>query len=448
MKGRVLVVDDDLDLRETLAAALEAEGYRASASASGEAALRALREEEPEVLLTDVRMKGLDGLALCRRVQELDAELPVIVMTAFGDLETAVGAIRAGAYDFLPKPFETEALAIALERALAHRRLRAEVRSLRSRLERVEPFEDLLGESPPMRELCDLIARAAPSDVTVLLSGETGAGKEVVARALHARSRRAGGPFVAINCAAVPEALLESELFGHAKGAFTGASEARRGLFLAAEGGTLFLDEVGDMPLGLQAKLLRVLEDRRVRPLGGERERELDVRVVAASHVDLERAVEEGSFRRDLLYRLDVLGLEVPPLRARGNDVLLLAQHFLERGAERARREPPRLSPQVAERLLAHSWPGNVRELLNCMERALALAGPEVRLEDLPPALREERAPAPREGAVELISLAEVERRHALAVLEALEGNKARAAQVLGIGRKTLYRKLEQWEPS
>ncbi|MEZ6185363.1 MAG: sigma-54 dependent transcriptional regulator [Planctomycetota bacterium] len=446
MKGDVLLVEDDRELREVLREGLEAEGFRVRAAAGGGAALDELRARRPEVVLSDLRMSGLGGLELCRRVQELDPHLPVVLMTAFGDLEAAVGAMRAGAYDFLAKPFEVEELGLVLERAVRTRRLTQQVSALEARLREVEPFEELLGESREVRALCDLIARSARADTTVLVLGETGSGKELVARALHRRSPRARGPFVAINCAAVPAALLESELFGHTKGAFTGAERDRPGLLQQAQGGTLFLDEVGDMPLELQAKLLRVLQERRARAVGSDAEFAVDCRVVAATHRDLEEEVEAGRFRQDLLYRINVIELRVPPLRDRGNDVLLLAQRFVEAHAARMQREVSGISAAAAAKLLAYDWPGNVRELENCMERAVALTqGREVVVDDLPPRVRG-AAPGPAAGAaVELIPLEQVERRHVLAVLNAVEGNKARAASILRIGRKTLYRKLEHY---
>ncbi|MGE0709227.1 MAG: sigma-54-dependent transcriptional regulator [Planctomycetota bacterium] len=446
-RGRVLVVDDDASLRESLTLGLEAEGFTAEGVGGAEQAWERLRTAPYEAVLTDLRMRGPDGLELCARARDMRPDVPVVVMTAFGDLDAAVGALRAGAYDFIAKPFETRTLALALDRAVQHCRLREELGLLQERLRAAEPFEELLGESAEMRELADQVQRVARTDATVLITGETGVGKELVARALHRRSARAGGPFVALNCAAVPEALLESELFGHARGAFTGALGARRGLFQNARGGTLFLDEVGDMPPLLQAKLLRALQERTVRPVGSDEEVEVDARIVAATHQDLEAAVAERTFRQDLLYRINVIHLRVPPLRERGDDMLLLAQHFLRQLAARDGRGVTGLSPQVADLLLAHDWPGNVRELQNCIERAVALTQHERLVpDDLPPRLRQPRARAWSEPhEVELLPLEAVERRHILGVLGALGGNKARASSVLGIGRKTLYRKLAQY---
>jgi two-component system response regulator HydG len=441
----VLVVDDDSAFRETLVASLESEGFAASsATSAAEALQRVVQDPRHDAIVTDIRMHGMTGLDLCRRVHEARPEVPIVVMTAFGDLEAAVAAIRAGAYDFLAKPFETEQLTIALDRAVQRARLEAEIVTLKERLHEVAPFEEILGESLEIVRLCDFVQRVASTESTILVTGETGTGKELVARALHRRSRRAEGPFVPVNCASVPEALLESELFGHAKGAFTDARTARPGIVQKASGGTLFLDEIGDMPLALQAKLLRVLQERRVRPVGSDEEVEVDVRVVAATHRDLEAAVEEGTFRQDLLYRINVVQLDVPPLRARGNDVLLLAQHFLHHYSERSGRPVEGLSAEAAAKLLAYDWPGNVRELQNCIERAVALTQhARLVVADLPKSVQSYQSVSPSGAEVELIPLEQVERRHILGVLQAVGGNKARAASVLRIGRKTLYRKLE-----
>ena len=448
MRGRVLVVDDDASMREALADGLREEGFAVEQRASAEDALQRLREAPPlDALLTDLRMKGMDGLELCQRASEHEPHLPVLVMTGFGDMQAAVAAIRAGAYDFLPKPFEPDALSIALDRAVQHRRLHEELGALQRKLRDAQPFEDLLGESREMQELCSLLERAAQTDSTVLVTGETGSGKELVARALHRRSVRADGPFVALNCAAVPEGLLESELFGHTRGSFTDARSARQGLLQKAQGGTLFLDEIGDMPPLLQAKLLRVLQERTIRPVGSDEELPVNVRIVAATHRDLEQAVEEGSFRQDLLYRINVIQLSVPPLRDRGNDVLLLSQRFLSEHAARCGRQVHGISAPAAAKLLAYDWPGNVRELQNCIERAVALTQhAELVVDDLAPKVRSwEPDPGKADAQVELVPLAQIERRHIQRVLDAVGGNKARAASILRIGRKTLYRKLEQY---
>ncbi len=449
MSGRILIVDDDPSMCEALDAGLAQHGFTTRWTTSGDEALHLLDANEVDAVLTDVQMRGLDGLALCERIAANRPDLPVVVITAFGSLETAVAAIRAGAYDFITKPVKMDALALALRRAVQNRALRDEVKRLRRLVTESDRFEELLGDSAGMRSLRALLERIADSEATVLITGESGTGKELVARALHRQSRRATQSFVAVNCAAMPEALLESELFGHARGAFTDARAPRRGLFLEAHGGTLLLDEIGDLPLALQPKLLRVLQERTVRPLGADREVPIDVRLIAATNRDLESALDEGRFREDLYFRINVIHVAVPPLRARASDVLRLAQHFLEACAARAAKHVTGLSPVAAERLLAYTWPGNVRELQNCMERAVALAQFEhLTVDDLPEQIRAYRAShvlVASDDPSELVPLEEVERRYILRVMDAVGGNKTLAAQTLGIGRKTLYRKLEQY---
>jgi two-component system response regulator HydG len=448
-RGRVLVVDDDAALCDLLEGELERRGYACATATSSAAALEHLELEGTDVVLTDVNMPGLDGIALCAHIAERRSGIPVIVFTAFGSLSTAIASIRAGAYDFVTKPIEIDALVLALDRAIRHRALERRVEVLSRALRDTGRFEALIGESAPMRRLFTLLERLAPSEATVLIYGESGTGKELVARALHRRGPRGAGAFVAINCAAVPETLLESELFGHVRGAFTDARADHRGLLEQASGGTLLLDEIGDLPPGSQAKLLRVLEDRRVRPLGSAREVPIDVRVIAATHRDLEALVEEGRFREDLLFRVNVVRLDLPPLRARGNDVLLLAQEFLEQAMARASRPDLRLSRAAAEKLLEYSWPGNVRELRNCIEHAVALArDAEIAVDDLPERVRAHRAKdlvLPGQDPLALVPLEQVERRYILHVLDAVGGNRSEAARVLGLDRKTLYRKLASY---
>ncbi|MET0406066.1 MAG: sigma-54 dependent transcriptional regulator [Cystobacter sp.] len=451
-KGRVLVVEDEREMRALLEKGLTRRGFVPTVRGGAEEAFALLATEDFDTVLTDLRMPGMDGLALCERIALNRPDIPVVVVTAFGSLETAVAAIRAGAYDFVTKPVDLDALALLLERAVRHRALRDEVRRLRQALGEVSAKEGVVGESPALRRVYELIDRVADSDTSVLITGESGTGKEVAARALHTRGRRNAGPFVAINCAAMPEALLESELFGHVKGAFTDAKASRPGLFVKAHGGTLFLDEVGELPLTLQPKLLRALQERMVRPVGGETEVAFDARIVAATNRDLELAVEEGRFREDLYYRLNVIGVELPPLRARGNDVLLLAQRFLEHFATRSGKRVVGLSPAVAQRLLAYSWPGNVRELQNCIERAVALTTYEqLTVEDLPDRIRDYRAPSPQtqeQDVSELVSLEEMERRYIQRVLETVGGSRTLASRILGVDRKTLYRKLGRRHPA
>jgi DNA-binding NtrC family response regulator len=444
VKGRVLVVEDDRQMGELLRDRLSRRGYEVDALVSPEEALERLASEDFDAVVTDVRMQGIDGIQLCERVSLNRPDVPVLVITAFGSLETAVAAIRAGAFDFLAKPFEVEELAFRIDRALRHRRLTEEVKRLRT--QGPEPVEDLLGESAAMRRLRDLVARVADADAPVLITGETGTGKELVARAVHARGLAPDEPFVALNCAALPEPLLESELFGYARGAFTDARAARTGLLVHAGRGTLFLDEVADLPLALQPKLLRVLQERRLRPLGASEEVSFEARVVAATNRDLEAAVDEGRFREDLFFRLDVLRVEVPPLRARGSDALLLAQHFVRTCAARSGRAVTGISRGAAEKLLAYAWPGNVRELQNAIERAVALTQHEqVLVEDLPERIRDYGRGdvlVAGEDPSELATLEAVEQRYVARVMEAVGGNKTLAARVLGLDRKTLYRKL------
>lgn len=342
MKGRVLVVDDDASMCDMLVSDLGELGFDVSARSSARAALEALAPGEFAGVVTDLNMPGMDGLELCSRIVAAQPDVPVIVITAFGSIATAVSAIRGGAYDFVTKPLEIDALALALERAIQHRSLREEVKRLQRAVDEARRFGALLGTSPAMRRLYDLLDRIANSNASVLVTGETGTGKELVARALHDRGRRNAGPFIAVNCAAIPGPLLESELFGHVRGAFTDAHATRKGLFLQATGGTLFFDEIGELPLALQAKLLRALQTRAVRPIGGNEEVPFDVRLIVATNRDLESAVEENRFREDLYFRINVIHVELPPLRARGGDVLLLAQHFIERYAAPAGARPRR----------------------------------------------------------------------------------------------------------
>ena len=368
-------------------------------------------------------------------------------MTAQSTVETAIAAIRAGAYDFIVKPITQDALQVSLDRAVRHGRVSDEVQRLRRAVRETKSFEDIIGVSAAMKRVFDLIDRAAESEASVLITGESGTGKELVARALHRRSARSKRPFIPISCAAMPESLLESELFGHVKGAFTDARSPRSGLFAQAAGGTLFLDEIGDMPLPLQPKLLRALQERTYRPVGGNDEIPFDVRILAATNRDLEEAVENQTFRKDVYFRLNVVRVHLPPLRSRGNDVLLIAQALLERHAALSGRTVRGISSAVARKLLAYSWPGNVRELANCIERAVTLTrGDELVLDDLPDTVRSAATEPTRGGGVDLIPLDDVERAHILHVLQAVGGNKTLAAKILGLERKTLYRKLERYE--
>ncbi|NJK88791.1 MAG: sigma-54-dependent Fis family transcriptional regulator [Myxococcales bacterium] len=445
--GRVLLVEDDSNLVDLLKSGLRRRGFEVVGAQSSNEALGVLEREDFDVVVTDVRMEGLDGLGLAERISSNRAT-PVILMTGHGDLETAIAGIRTGVYDFLQKPVAIETLVVALTRAVRHKQLTEELRRLRQLpdLDSSGSF-GILGESPKIVEVKNLVRRVALADITVLVTGESGTGKELVARSIHDQSGRSRGPFIAINCAAVPAQLLESELFGHVRGAFTDAKNERNGLFLEAQGGTLFLDEIGDMPLDMQAKLLRALQDGRVRPVGGNDEKPFDARILTATNKDLENEIDEGRFREDLYYRINVVNISLPPLRARGNDVLLLAQHFVERSAVRLQRDVRGFSKPVAHRFLRYDWPGNIRELSNCIERAVALTRfSEITVDDLPERLRDYRVARNVLDAVpELVSLEEVERFHIERVLKAVEGNKSRAATILGVDRRTLYRKVERY---
>ncbi|HNN92902.1 MAG TPA: sigma-54 dependent transcriptional regulator [Pseudomonadota bacterium] len=450
MNPSLLIVDDDQAMCEMLVRSLSRRGFDCTFRTSGEAALEALQNTAVDVVVTDLNMRGLSGLQLCERIVANRPDVPVIVVTAFGSLDTAIGAIRVGAYDFITKPFDVDLLCITLQRAVQHRRLREEVKLLQQQVGGSRSFDEFIGKSEAMQAVYGLLNQIVDSDASVLITGESGTGKEVVARALHRRGKRKGGPFVAINCAAMPESLLESELFGHARGAFTDARSEHVGLFVQASGGVLFLDEIGEMPAGMQVKLLRVLEERRVRPVGSSREVPFDVRVVAATNRDLESAIAEKTFREDLYFRINVIHVDLPPLRARGGDVLLLAQSFIERFARASDKRITGLSPQAAEKLLAYAWPGNVRELHNCIERAVALTRFEsLAVDDLPERVRNYRAShvlVASDDPSELVPMEEVERRYITRVLEATHGNKTLAARILGFDRKTLYNKLTQFK--
>jgi two-component system response regulator HydG len=448
VERRILVIDDDSSMCEVLEAELKKRGFETVATTSPEDGLRRLAEEDFSLVLTDINMLGMSGVHVCRQIVESREDLPVVVMTAYGSMEAAIAAIRAGAYDFVTKPFEMDDIALTMERALKHRALREEVKRLRRVVVDQQKFDDILGTSAAMKKMYDLISRVAETETTVLVTGESGTGKELVAKAIHQRSPRKDGPFVAINCAAMPESLLESELFGHTKGAFTDARTARPGLFIKASKGTIFLDEIGEMPAGMQAKLLRALQERTVRPVGGDQEHSFDARIIAATNRDLETEVEERRFREDLFYRINVVRIQVPPLRARGSDILLLATHFLQRYQPSAQPRVIGIKTAAADKLLSYPWPGNVRELQNCLERAVALAQHDhLGIDDLPERVREfksSRITIESDDPSALLPMEEVERRYILRVLEAVGGNKTLAAQVLGFDRRTLYRKLER----
>jgi DNA-binding NtrC family response regulator len=441
MSARILVVEDDPVARRLLVEVLEREGHEVRGCPGARIALEEARTFRPAVVVTDVRLGGIDGLTLLREIRAADPAAQVIVMTAFGTLETAVEAIRGGAFDYVSKPFRMEEMSHTVHRAV-------EAHSAVSDPGTHEAGEKatILGRCPAMTEVFKAIARVGPLDISVLIEGETGTGKELVARAIHDAGDRARKPYVTVNCASLPEGLFESELFGHSKGAFTGAHEAGPGLFVAADGGTILLDEVGDMPLPVQAKLLRALETGEIRPVGSTKTRHVDVRVLASTHRQLDRSVEEGVFRQDLLYRLNGFTIALPPLRERGEDLALLTSHFLRVHGQAAGRPLPGLTPEAKAALGRYSWPGNVRELFHVLERAVALAkGPLLGVEDLPPYLREGALVRSSSVGGSAMTLDEVEKAHIIAVMRSTGGNRVRAAAILGIDRKTLYRKLQRY---
>ena len=444
MKPRVLVVDDEARMAEAMAAALERSGYECEAFAAGEAAFSAFRERGADVVVTDWRMPGLDGLALLRQVRAARPGTPVILVTAYGDVPSAVQAMREGAFDYVTKPFDNDELRGLVARALELVHLREENRRLRDEL-LARVGAEAVAESEAMKAVLDLVERAAPSRAPVLVQGESGTGKEVVARRLHLGSERAAGPFVAVNCKAFADSVLESELFGHEKGAFTGAVAAHAGCFERADGGTLLLDEIGEVSPSFQAKLLRVLQEGEVQRVGAARPRRVDVRVVAATNRDLRTEIAEGRFREDLYFRLNVIPVAIPPLRERPADVLPLARHFLARHARESGRLL-RLGPEAEERLLAHDWPGNVRELMNAIERAAVLARSE---EVLPEDLLLEPRPGPVPGEAGRADTLQAALDHAAAerirlALAATGGRRAEAAAVLGVDRTTLFRWMKR----
>ena len=449
MTSKILLIDDDQELCTITARQLSANQFNVFTVFNMQAAVDILAEQTFDAVVTDVNMPDGNGIELATHIRANWPDTPVLVITSYGNMETAIAALRAGAADFITKPIELELLVIALNRAVETRQLKQELNSLKSMLSEEENvLPGFVGDSTKMKKLFALISKTAAKDVTALITGESGTGKEVAAQAIHQQSLRREGPFIAINCSALPEHLLESELFGHVKGAFTDARTDHQGLLQRANGGTLFLDEIGDMPIGLQAKLLRVLEQRTFRPVGATREYAFDARILSATNTDLAAAVAEKRFREDLYYRLNVLHLELPPLRERGRDVLLLARYFMTQIAPRMNSDVTTIGHDAAKKLLAYPWPGNVRELKNCIERALALCETaEITSADLPDRIAESnsiQSIVRDEKNPELVTLEELEKRYIQKVLTILGGNKAQTAKVLGIERKSLYRKLER----
>jgi two-component system nitrogen regulation response regulator NtrX len=443
MKHSILIVDDEAGIRESLTSILREEGYRAEAVASGEECLRAFKNDVFDLVLLDVWLPGIDGLETLRQLRELPAPPVVVMISGHGTIETAVRATKLGAFDYVEKPLSLEKTMVTVNNALAHLRLETENRRLRAELERKY---EIIGDSVPMKALRQQIALTAPTNGRVLIYGESGTGKELVARALHIHSLRAGKTFVEVNCAAIPEELIESELFGHVKGSFTGASEDKIGKFQMADGGTLFLDEVGDMSLKTQSKVLRVLEEQRFAPVGSNRSVSVDVRVIAATNQNLEQRIAEGSFREDLFYRLNVIPFHVPPLRERTEDIPVLARHFMAEFSQAYGRRPLEFSPAALDVLQRYAWPGNVRELKNLVER-LVIAAPQFasqRIEPhhLPPELFRGAAPH-RPYASLQEARAAYEREFILRKLEENQWNMTRTAAAVGLERSHLYRKLK-----
>jgi two-component system, NtrC family, response regulator AtoC len=439
---RILVVDDEEIVRESLAGWLEKDGYTVGVAPDGATAISRIEKESWSILLADIKMPGIDGLQVLKRAKEVSPSTTMVIMTAYATVETAVSAMKLGAYDYLVKPFDPEELTVMIRRIVRQDELVHENETLRRALRREYHFRDLISKNPSMQALFELTRTAARSQSTILVFGESGTGKELLARAIHAESPRSAGPFVAISCAALTETLLESELFGHEKGAFTGAVARRRGAFETAHGGTLFLDEIGDISPKLQMDLLRVLEERRFCRVGGTEPIEVDVRVIAATNRNLQQAVAGGSFRDDLFYRLNVIPITLPPLRERVEDIPLLVDHFVERMSAEMGRKLDGVSREAIAALLDYPFPGNVRELRNIVERAMVCApGPLLLPADFRLPGAEAQAPPPATPA----TLEEVERRHITSVLEQMNGNISQAARVLGVDRATLYNKMRRY---
>ncbi len=440
----LLIVDDELHVRESLSRWFIEDGYEVEAASSAKEALALLGRRHFDVVITDIKMPGMDGLELLKRIREVDSEVSIILITAYASVATAVEALKSGAYDYLVKPFDPEELTRVVEKACEHVRLKEENIALKQRLA-TAGRELVVGTSREMARVMELVESVAPTDTTVMIRGESGTGKELIARLIHAKSPRAFGPMVAVNCGALPEGILESELFGHEKGAFTGATGRRKGKLELADGGTLFLDEIGEIPPKVQVELLRALEDKQIVRVGGAQPVPVDFRVICATNRDLEEAVREGTFREDLYYRIAVFRIDLPPLRERPEDIMPIAEHYLKRFAEAMGRRVTGFSSEAREVMLSYPWPGNIRELVNAVERALVVCQEgEIRPEHLPILGRSRGAAAEGDDEDDL-SLQAMERRHILKVLKRCEFNITHAARVLGIDRVTLYNKMRKY---
>jgi len=448
-RGRILVVDDDREMCSFLAEILGEEGYIVDAVQDGTAALDLFTRNHFDLVITDLKMPRMTGTELLRRLKEIDPECAVLLLTAFGTIDSAVEAMRVGAFHYITKPFHTDEMLIQVERAMERRTLREELKRLRTEVQARDRLHNIIGQSEAMQKVFETVAQVSDLFANVLITGESGTGKELIARAIHFNSSRATGPFVAVNCAAIPETLLESELFGYVRGAFTDAKKDRRGLFQEATGGILFLDEISEIPLNLQAKLLRALEDKEIRPLGANQAEKVDTRVLSASNRILDDMVRQGTFRPDLYYRLNVIRIELPPLRERSEDIALLVDHFIRKFSDGAGRKVTGIQEEALTALKNYSWPGNIRELEHTIERAVLLGrGSTVSIDDLPPQLAAcgESAVVLGAALAKQLTLRDLEREYIGKVLQTTQGNKTEAARILGVDRTTLYRKLEEYK--
>lgn len=444
-QGKILVIDDDPEMCNLLKEVLSGEGYSLTTNTESGEAIELLKREDFDVIITDLMMEGIKGLELLQESKKIAPLTPVIIITAFGTIESAIKAMKMGAYDYITKPFQLDELIITVKKAVENRLLKKEVSRLKKEVTQRYQFHNIIGRSGSMQKIYDLIERISDTSSNVLITGESGTGKELVAKAIHYSGRRKEGKFVAVNCAAIPETLLESELFGYRKGAFTDAKIDKKGLIFEAHEGTLFLDEITEMAYPLQAKLLRVIEEKEVRPLGDTYSYPVDLRIIATSNKDIKSLIQQGKFREDLYYRLKVVDIEMPPLRERKEDILLLAENFLKRFSEEMGKEIVGLSEKVKKIMLNYSWPGNVRELENIMERAIILCQNKIiHPEDLPPSMIQQTEENALERALRQgLSLDQLEKEYIKKVLLQVGGNKSRAAEILGLDRKTLYRKLK-----
>lgn len=444
MSGSVLIIDDEADMRLGLSETLSEAGYQVDTAGDGWTALERVRTRSYDLVMVDLKMPGPDGMAVLDAVQQVTPQTPVVVITGFATVASAVEAMKRGACDYLAKPFKLDYVRLVVRRVIERKQLEDENRRLKQTVARYEQFEQIVGQSLCMQAVFQAIDQVAHTSSTVLICGETGTGKDLLARALHRRSPRADGAFVAVSCGAIAESLLEDALFGHVRGAFTGAHADREGVFEAADGGTLFLDEIGDIPTAMQMKLLRVLQAREIQRVGEVKRRSVDVRLVAATHKDLKAEVQAGRFREDLYYRIDVVRVNVPPLRERREDIPLLVMHFIKKYSQEIGKDVSAVAPDAMKMLMQYHWPGNVRELQNAIERGIIWAdGPVLRPEHLP--LDRGAAPEPGSQDAGRSSLREVERHHILRVLQGTGFNQTQTADILGIGRRTLYRKIREY---